>query len=356
MRLRLRGSQRSIPGGATTAAGAALILLTLLGGCSADPAGVNYDPPVRPTPQPPPPLPPPPTFPQIGRIEGRVVFESNRDGTSGIYITTSESLTVKRIATGESPAISPDGSQVAFRRRVAYNNSELWIVDADGSNERLLGFGEEPSWSPEGKRLVFASMATDGGIFTINADGTNRVRILAHSFEKRDNWVNWPAWSPDGRRVAFTHGVPYASYEPVAICLMNADGSNVRRLVTSPSTSYWEEHAVWSPDGARIAFVTAMIGSFNVVSVDTAGLDMRLHASGFGADWSPDGRMVSYYRHTTFASTEDIPRFRIFATGADRYERQLIPEAPSAVVTPYSDLNPRWSRKAAPTVPGARIR
>lgn len=69
------------------------------------------------------------------------------------------------------PAISPDGSTVAFRRRVdptGERNFDLWLMNIDGRNARPLLTGapddQDPSWSPDGSSIAFKSDRSDGDV------------------------------------------------------------------------------------------------------------------------------------------------------------------------------------------------
>ena len=61
---------------------------------------------------------------------------------------------------------------------------------------------EDPSWSPDGKRITFASfeneMPRNRDIYVMDADGDNQRNLTNH----RDRDWN-PVWSPDGKRIAF---------------------------------------------------------------------------------------------------------------------------------------------------------
>jgi dipeptidyl aminopeptidase/acylaminoacyl peptidase len=315
------------------------LVATLCIACGgADITQLSTQPPLQPEQDP---LRPPPS-PQVVTIEGRIAFESTRDGEPWIYVTTSESLTVRRLTRGQRPAISWDGTRVAFQTWLSGSPPIVSVINSDGTNERVIGPGESPAWSPDGRQIVFTRYGNPGGgLFVVSPDGGAPVRVLSDEFEARDHWLGWPAWSPDGRRIAFTHGGTtdwYSYADPVGIYLVNADGSEPRSLTGIPA--YWEQDAVWSADGARVLFLK---GGFrgSLVSTDTAGKSERVHGYGFRPDWSPDGLLISYYRHTIPPGPEH--RMRIFVTTREGQELQLIPDAVSAH-HPYSDLNASWSR------------
>jgi Tol biopolymer transport system component len=75
-----------------------------------------------------------------------IVFTSDRDGSTGIYTMRADGSNPKRIAsTGGVPSFTPDGKQIVFTK-----NGDVWIMDADGRNQRVLiaheGTEHAPQW------------------------------------------------------------------------------------------------------------------------------------------------------------------------------------------------------------------
>ncbi|WP_420461991.1 S9 family peptidase [Candidatus Palauibacter sp.] len=104
------------------------------------------------------------------------------------------------------PRISPDGGQVVYVRTSMDimrdgKKSDLWVVNADGSNHRRIGAGGSPRWSPDGTRIAYA------------ADGQIRVRWMDTGEDAAlTQLIESPRglrWSPDGRYVTFNKRVPY---------------------------------------------------------------------------------------------------------------------------------------------------
>jgi TolB protein len=187
---------------------------------------------------------------------------------------------------GGPSAWSPDGREITFG---CSDGFFICVVDADGGNLRQLALpslwnGGEPAWSPDGRRIAFVGSKAGGGlpaIYVMNADGSQLRRLARHALR--------PTWSPDGRQMAF------ADSGQAVICVMNADGSGRHPL--------YREHAIgdapaWSPDGRAIAFVRAYgparLDQIYVMNVN--GRNQRRVTSSHGDDpaWSPDSRKIAY--------------------------------------------------------------
>jgi Tol biopolymer transport system component len=110
-------------------------------------------------------------------------------------------LTDRRVGSDADPAWSPDGTMIAFRRRGADDNFDVYVMRADGSGVRPVAAGpaveEKPAWSPDGSELMIISNRDASGepsksydAYVLNADGgTPRPLGLAA------NVVLAPVWS-----------------------------------------------------------------------------------------------------------------------------------------------------------------
>src|SRR5262247_2679320 len=76
---------------------------------------------------------------------------------SSTLLTTEHYLDWERVSDAQ---ISPDGSRIVYTRQAVNKledrwDSELWILNADGSQNRFLVKGGAARWSPDGKRLMY---------------------------------------------------------------------------------------------------------------------------------------------------------------------------------------------------------
>ena len=150
---------------------------------------------------------------------GLVAFDSERDGNSEIYLMNDDGSEDRHRLTHHPaidvyPAISPDGTRVAFLSTRLNDVYELFIMNIDGSNIRHLdtGVGHDEAhgvhWHPSGEKLVFSFRS--GGTFQlyeIRHDGTG-LEQLSDSGESLMN----PRYSLAGNRILYTKSISFNGY------------------------------------------------------------------------------------------------------------------------------------------------
>ena len=171
-----------------------------------------------------------------------VVCVMNADGTGLV------GLPISATPAQNGLSWSPDGSKIAF-----FGAGGLYAVNVDGSGSILLtsslGVGSPnfPAWSPDGSKIAFSCGVESGNsdICVVNADGTGLARLTTDPADDHR-----PRWSPDGSKIAFAttrYGLDGNGNPTIAV--MNPDGTGVTPI------GYGDAPA-WSPDGGRISFLT----------------------------------------------------------------------------------------------------
>lgn len=166
----------------------------------------------------------------------------------------------------EHPRWSPEGRRIAFD---AYDPSvgmfRPYVMDADGSNVHALsstaGAASAVGWSADGTQLLFVSARAPRfslAMYVIHVDGSAERQLAGDS--ACTSSVSDPRWSPDGARIAYMCSVPSNG----GIYSIRADGT-APVLLTAPGGS-----PVWSPDGRRLAFTSTRDGGYDVYVMDVS--------------------------------------------------------------------------------------
>ena len=175
------------------------------------------------------------------------------------------------------PAAAAENGPIAFA-----SDEALWSLDQ--GLERALPNGEGgswPAWSRNGSRMAFSSLRRDG-IWVMNADGTSLRRVTTSPTLDIQ-----PTWSPDGRRLAFARFVPGYKTE---IFVVGVDGKGLRRLTSNRGD---DDEPDWAPNGKRIAWAFNAARPGHPSGIFTMNPDAsakHYRGQGIAADWSPDGR------------------------------------------------------------------
>lgn len=156
-----------------------------------------------------------------------------------------------------APAWSPNGRSIAFTRIVGSSDVEheqqaIYLTGAGGTGlKKLIVGGGDPAWSPDGKRIVYSSFRDYNGrtcfqectrsseIYVANADGSNQRRLTNTTADDQS-----PTWSPDGRSIAFVSDRSDPESHAYEIYVMGADGKGVHRITSGQE---WSTEPAWRP-------------------------------------------------------------------------------------------------------------
>ncbi len=166
---------------------------------------------------------------------GKIAFVSSRDGNSEIYLIDEDGSNEFRLtddpARDESPSISPDGTKIAF----ASNREgmfELFVMDMDGSNVTQLSnslaadglYGID--WQPDGAKILFSARfgSESKELYTINSDGSELALFFADSQDS-----DFAVFSDDGSMVYMQRGIPLDD-ESIEIYSIDRDATELVQL------------------------------------------------------------------------------------------------------------------------------
>jgi TolB protein len=211
---------------------------------------------------------------EFSEEEGRELF-----GDSDIWIMDFDGSNKKRLTDDPddefSPSFSPDGKKITYLKGNYGRYGNLWVIDIDGSNKKMLAERvSDPVWSPDSKKIA-------SGTRIINVDGSGE-KLLTNISSKHSSW------SPDGKRIVFSSGF----YPDERIWIVNSDGSDLEQLTFGPES---DAYPSFSPDGKKIAFFSEL---FSLRIMDVDGSNRRRLGGGnpYGASysWSTDGGWITY--------------------------------------------------------------
>lgn len=276
---------------------------------------------------------------------GKIVFQSTQGGdgfTNDIYVMDADGKRQTRLTDDPGDDViavwSPQGDKIAFLSDRRGNGYEIYLMNADGGNQRPLreeapvcpfsfvwspdgtrlaysdgtdvyvaevdgtqapvnvsvykpdgSSDKEPSWSPDGGRLVVRSITPCFGcsdLHVVNAsDGGGRIALsTGPGFDEA------PRWSPAGDLIAYE-----GDRAQRGLYVTAADGTGTETLVSGAVGSFGP--AEWSFDGTRLAFRAMEGNSIHVVNADGSGLKPLSDTQSVSGNifWSPDGAKVGFH-------------------------------------------------------------
>lgn len=249
-------------------------------------------------------------FPNASADGKTIVFEGHSSlqksdlAYSQLYTMSSKGGKPKRVSKFKDlsptrPAISPDGSRIAFQATKvgSTDNPEIYIMDTKGGKPKRLTRNEGqysdngPDFSPDGKSIVFSRYASceyeaqmsdkcDIGIAVVDADGgkvkvISKEEILGDNVKKALSNSLDPDWSPDGKWIAFVAVEQPGKTTDSQLFIVDPDGKTAPKRLSEFDGGHWEP--VWSPDSESIAFagqIGTTTGPRNIYVVSADGKEL----------------------------------------------------------------------------------
>ncbi len=197
------------------------------------------------------------------------------------------------------PVWTTDSKIIYLFEDDVWNNRDIYIMNADGSNKQPLGIdvpnlAEISDISPDGKELLL--VRTSGNwfdIYKLNIE-TKTLTALAEDSTKVECYG---FWSPDGTKIAYI--------QDNELWMMDADGENkhiICGLADLGSEKPWMRVGPaldWTPDGTKIVFSVADTDHYDdlwIINSDKTGLTQLTNTdySEWHPTFSPDGKYIAY--------------------------------------------------------------
>lgn len=196
----------------------------------------------------------------------RILYYSCKDNLNGwfhLYSMDLEGEDQQMLSiegTGTYLSVSPDGTKVAYEQKPYWNTAGsvyvaniteegIWEVYRSEYYGSYSGF-HPMVWSPSGDQLLFTDgYGTEQDIYKVNLDGSGTTRITNDTSEDEIECNEWyQVWNPVTNKIVFSS----QRSDNWDVWVMDPDGTNLEQITFSDNI---ERHALWSPDGTKIAFV-----------------------------------------------------------------------------------------------------
>lgn len=245
----------------------------------------------------------------------------DQDGANHRYLTDGSYMVL-------TPRFSPSQQQITYMSYYQ-NRPRVYLYDINSGRQELLGdfpgMTFAPRFSPDGRKVVM-SYAKNGNTEIYVMDLASRSLSQLTNSAGIDTA---PSYSPDGSRIAFESDRGGSQQ----IYVMNANGGSATRI------SFGEGrygNPVWSPRGDLIAFIKMLQGKFYIGVMRPDGSGERLLTTAYhveGPSWSPNGRVLTYFKETPTGNSRSAKVYTIDLTG---HNEQRLP-------TPADGSDPAWS-------------
>jgi Tol biopolymer transport system component len=193
------------------------------------------------------------------------------------------------------PAVSPDGSTLAFVRNTSNEGADIYLCDLTGAGVRRLTFDDRSirgiAWTPDGQDLVYS--ATRVGKWQLW-----RVPVFGGSPKELSiagKQAQYPAVAAAGNRIVYADSPAVSSIWRSSLGA-SAGVAEEKAMIRSNGR---ESSPAYSPDGQKIADVSDQTGTDEIWVSDGEGANrvQMTHLDGprvSGLRWSPDSKSLLF--------------------------------------------------------------
>ena len=241
-------------------------------------------------------------------------------GAVQTYLVNADGSGERRLGEGTQPRWTGDGRFVIVERpRIAPQNSTLHVLPLAGGAARRLTIGSNPAISNDGTRVAFVRHTfrkisareyeeTSSALYTIRVDGTGLRRIA--QIKRPGGRMTQPQWLPGDRGIAVIErptglGGPLVTY---------VQG---KRRVVVPEVG---ETFDWSPVGDLVAYTEG--GLIFIVRPDGTEVDSYGQSNAIDIGWSPDGKKVAFSVQEVLQT--EVEFIGVYTIDVEKQERRRI--------------------------------
>ena len=231
--------------------------------------------------------------PALSPDGSEVAFVSDEGGIPHVWLVAADGASTRQLTTGDDPDHDPawlqDGSAILFTR-IRNGRPGIWRVPRLGGLATLLvADAADPSVSPDGLRLAFVREVAPSAEPRVFVAPLSSVEDAVQRSTDADGlWEHrHPVWSPDGRMLC------YRAHH--ALWTVSPDGGKADRLTIDNESA---RHPVWSSDGKAVYFTSGREGTVALWKVDVGSHTLRRMTMGSGPESDPnvsrDGKTLVY--------------------------------------------------------------
>jgi eukaryotic-like serine/threonine-protein kinase len=237
-------------------------------------------------------------------LDGRVVYAASSGANTELWVMNADGTDQKQLTAGnyanQNPAVSPDGRFIYF---TVYrpDSQDIWRMESNGLNQTPMTSGKRAfslASTPDGKWIVFTSGGSDrwSTLWKVPTKG-------GEALELSGNLVRSPVVSPDGKLIAcfYVDTQENSQTEQPSLALIPVDGGQPLKIFKTSTTVNFLAGVQWARDGTAITYVDNRNGFSNIWGQPIDGDAPRQLTDFKGGQisafaWSHDGDRLAFLR------------------------------------------------------------